>query len=428
MIYATVAGDVGREPRMMIRHAKVPVLLLLSVLSACGGSPTDALTSSEKAVASVKIVSPFAAVASLAQGTVARLNVDLRDKRGSLLTPIPMRWKSSDSTIVSVSADGDVRGIRRSGTALITATAGSASDTITISTYWGYVSSITPKNQVKVIPLTIPDDARSRSIRIIVRVPVDAPGPVPVIFSVFGLLNTEEVEPDYGNVLASAGYVVVHTGTAPYVQKQLCAEFGVTDCNEMIWPTRIATARDVKVLLDNLTSIGTRAGVTLDAARIGVSGTSSGGAIVMYLAGATTDLSPTVKAVSLAESRIIAFLGNSAPATRTDNGSFSGFSDSSWARITRPTMQQALAGDVDAAGRRLIFDVMPRGDKYLAFFNTQAIVSYNPLQQEPFGGLIMSNALAFFDTYLRGSAEAKKWLTTNELAHGSIGLAQMSTK
>lgn len=414
-----------RGLRMTIRDRTGPFMLLVGSLVACGGSTTDTLAPSVAAVASIRIVSPLRTVA---QGYTERMNVELRDKRGTVLPPRPMTWRSSDLAIASVSSDGDVRGVTRSGTATITVTVEGKSDSTTLATYWAYVYSITPKYTVAVSSPMISDDVRRRDIPIIARVPVGAPEPVPVIFEVFGLLDGYKSSAPMGDAYAAAGYVVIHAGTTLYSTAQLCAELGVTDCTEMIWPNRLAVARDVKYLLDNLALIGTRIGVRLDAAHVGISGVSSGGAIVMYLAGATVDLSPTVRAVSLADNRISAFFGNSAPATRTDNGSPSGFTKDSWTPITKPTMQQVLSGDVDASGRASIFDLMPSGDKYLAYFNTPLLFTYFPNQVEPWGGLIASNALAFFDTYLRGSAEAKEWLTTNQLARGSNGVAQMSVK
>lgn len=150
----------------------------------------------------------------------------------------------------------------------------------------------------------------------------------------------------------------------------------------------------------------------------------------MYLAGALVDLSPAVKGVSLADSRFAAFLTNSAPATATADGSPSGFSSTSWTSISKPAMQQTGSGD--EPGRRVVYDVMRPGDKFLSFFDSPLVTHQSffflDLAPPEFAPLIVTNGMAFFDAYLRGSAEAKAWLTTNQLSRGTNGVAQISNK
>jgi len=415
----------------MCRSELLVLLLPVSLALACGGDPR--VTSGAPAISpgsSLPVLSVKIAWDGmpLAQGNSVQLNVMLRDEHGATLSPRPVTWASSDPTIASVSASGVMTGISRTGTVTITATSEGKSDSTKVTTCWVYIFEKTPTYKIAASSFTILDDVRSRDIPILVGVPVGAPQPVPVVFDVFALPNGQQADPSLGETFVGAGYAVVHVGVAPYSQAQLCAELHVDDCAAMIWPNRISAARDVKVLMDNLSTIGKRAGVLLDSTRVGISGTSSGGAVVMYLAGATMDLSPNVRGVSLADKRFTAFLGNSAPAFVTDNGSATGFTVGAWASITKPTMQQVLRGDADAAGRRGIYDVMLPGDKYLAFFDTSAVDQYEPNQTGAFGPLIASNTVAFFDAYLRGSAVAKDWLRTNQLARASNGAAQMTSK
>jgi hypothetical protein len=376
-------------------------------------------------VASVKIAWDGMPVG---QGSSVQMTVVLKDDHGATLSSRPVAWTSSDPTVASISPSGVITGISRTGTVTITATSEGKSDSTKATMCWLYVNKILSPYKIADSAFTVIDDVRSRGIPILVDVPVGAPQPLPVVFDVFALPKGEQADASLGDAFVAAGYAVIHVGVAPYDQAQLCAELHVDDCAAMIWPNRISAARDVKLLMDNLATIGKLAGVSLDSAHVGVSGTSSGGAVVMYLAGATVNLSPNVTKVSLADKRFAAFLGNSAPALVTDNGSPSGFTVGAWASITKPTMQQVGRLDVDAAGRRGIYDIMPPSDKYLAFFDTSAVDQYEPDQDGAFGLLIASNTVAFFDAYLRGSAEAKDWLKTNQLARASNGVAQMTSK
>jgi hypothetical protein len=382
-------------------------------------------------------VTPSAAVASievtyngnpLAQGDSVAMTVVLRDAQRVVLAPRAMTWESSDGSIASVSPSGHVTGVSRAGSATITATREGKTGSATVTTFWAYAFSIKPTYTVSVSSNTILDETRRRAIPIIVRVAVGAPGPLPVVFDVFPLPNGHQADGPLADVIAAAGYAVIHVGTATYSQTQLCSELKVSDCDAMILPNRLAARRDVEILMDSLASIASQVRVALDPTRVAVTGTSAGAAVTMYLAGATTNLSPSVRDVSLADNRFTAFLANSAPATITDNGSASGFTNTSWANIRKPTMQQVLVADFDAAGRRGIYDAMPPGDKYLALWNTPAVTSYNPSAEIAYRALIMSNALAFLDTHLRGRVEAKEWLITNQLARGTNGAAGMSSK
>ena len=400
----------------------LPVLLL----AGCGGDSGDSTSPGTTALASLEFIWNGA---PLAQGDSLRMNVVFRGANGTSLSGRPVTWTSSDPAIATVSSSGVVKGVSRIGAATITAASEGKRVDATVTTYWGYAVGRMPTYKVTAAPLTFRDEVRKRNIPIMTRIPMGAPEPVPVVFDVFPLPNGERVDENLADRIAQAGYVVIHVGTAAFDQTQLCTEMGVsTDCSEMIWPGRLATRRDVGLLMDSLSLLGRLMKVRLDSTRVAVTGSSAGGAVTMYLAGATVDVTPSVTGVSLGDARFAAFLANSAPALVTDNGSATGFRGTSWASVRKPTMQQVLAADVDAAGRRGIYDVMPPGDKYLVAWNAPGVSSYDPSRLDSFGTLIESIALAFFDTYLRGSAEARQWLTTNELARGSNGGAQLSTK
>lgn len=157
----------------------------------------------------------------------------------------------------------------------------------------------------------------------------------------------------------------------------------------------------------------------------------------MYLAGATFTASPSRKGVSLSDPRLSAFLGLSAPGFTINNGSTSGFE--SWAPITRPAMQQTSEGDWP--GRTRVFEDMPRGDKYLVYFDglgcppppegNDTCVNHGTLagdSKNRFWRFISMSALAFFDAHLRNRAAAREWLTSNQVYYGTRGVGRVQTK
>ncbi|HEU4630280.1 MAG TPA: Ig-like domain-containing protein, partial [Gemmatimonadaceae bacterium] len=92
-------------------------VLGLVAVAACGGADG---TSAPQPLASL-VFSP--AVDTLYEGTSIALTPLLTDRRGKALSAATVTWRSSDSSVVTVSTDG-VASARRVGTADITATAG----------------------------------------------------------------------------------------------------------------------------------------------------------------------------------------------------------------------------------------------------------------------------------------------------------------
>jgi alpha-tubulin suppressor-like RCC1 family protein len=114
-------------------HPRVAALLLM-LLPGCGG---DATTGPSSAVASVAI-SP--AVASVAAGDSVPLSAVALNAEGRALEGVAITWRSSDTTVATVTA-GMVRG-RRAGTASIFATASAitAQAQVTVNANWAQVS------------------------------------------------------------------------------------------------------------------------------------------------------------------------------------------------------------------------------------------------------------------------------------------------
>ena len=143
------------------------------------------------------------------------------------------------------------------------------------------------------------------------------------------------------------------------------------------------------------------------------------------------DISPTVTGVSLRDSRFLAFLANSPPGAAGNTG----FTSASFATITQPLLMQSGSNDFvneqTPATRQAVFSGMAAGDKYLAFYNSADAthvafdVENAPASLQSYIGRV---GIAFFDTYLRGSASARSWLTTNQLLGWSSGVGSVATK
>jgi Big-like domain-containing protein len=255
-------------------------LLPVSLAVGCGGdtqrvtSPAPVTPVSNLPVASVKIA--WSGM-PLGQGNSLQMTAVLRDARGDTVTSRTVTWASSDPTVASISTSGVIAGVSRTGTAIISATSEGKTDSTKVTTCWEYIFGVKPTYKIAVSSFAVPDDARSRTITVLVQVPVGAPSPLPVVFDVFALRNGEQADQSLGETFAAVGYAVIHVGVSPYVQTQLCAEFHADDCARMILPDRISAARDIRTLMDNLAAIGARVGVSLDSAHVGVAGTSSGG-------------------------------------------------------------------------------------------------------------------------------------------------------
>lgn len=411
--------------------SRLPIVIpAVLVVAACGGAKSVAPVSSGTGSTSVATIDITWTGAPLAQDSTAQMTAVLRDANGSALSSRPVAWTSSDSTVASVSSSGIVTAVARTGNVTITASSEGKSGAAGVTVWWIYQS---PNKYAVYVSqaFTIRDSVRQYNIPVLVRLPVGAPQPLPVVFYIYPTDSGQFVAAKWGNTFAASGYAVVHVGS-PFIanSQYVCTEFHVPYCAGVILPERLVGARALSVLMDSLGAIGSRMGVTLDAAHVGVAGESAGGAVAMYLAGATVDVYPGLS-VSLADSRFAAFLSNSGPALTTDIGLPSGFSDTSWAKITKPFMQQTSTGD-QGGTRRLPYDRMPAGDKYLAFFATTMVdhgsFTLEAATPDSFAPLIAADGLAFFDAFLRGNAGAKQWLATNQLGRGTANVAQMSSK
>ena len=409
----------------MTRSTLARLILPLLLATACGGGE------------SVTAASPVATVEiawdgnPLAQSSTVQMKAVPRNERGAELLSKPVTWTSSNPALATVSASGLVTATGRTGSVIITAASEGKSGSAEVPLWWLY----RPLNTYPVdapAPFTVRDSALARDITIQVRLPRGAAAPLPVVLVVSSVTTGWTTQPEWGTAFAAAGYAVIHVGSSGLIAgcRDLLKMPGSECPDNMLG---IDAAYDARVLLDNLAVIGRQIGVVLDASRVGASGHSNGGFVVYHLAGATVQFT-SKSAQTFPDNRIAAFLSNAGPSTTNSLGRPSGWSSTSWAGITKPMMLQVSTGD--ATHVREPYDLMSPGNKYLAFFSSlnidhgmlalqgaSDVTRANDVIQ-----LIATNGVAFFDAYVRGRAEAKEWLTTNQLARATKGVGQISIK
>jgi hypothetical protein len=416
----------------MSKHIREAATLLPLVCSLLSCSDTTAPRDgsgpprTENIVASIQIVG----AKPIQQGGAVALSALVLNSNGAQMSE-QVVWQSSDTTIAKVSALGIVTGVGRTGTVTITATAGGKTATAAMPAWWVYQPAVSYLFET-VRELTITDAARGRPISIYLRIPNGAPQPLPVVIMPGGP-PSGKLGDNWPVTYRARGYAVVLVKGAA-VDAQSCIEFGVPDaeCNGLIIDPSgpnssplvpLLVAKDLSSALSNLSNIATMAGVQLDAGRVAVSGVSRGAQAVLHLAGATVDLTPTVKNVSVKDSRFAAYMANSPPGTNS-TGPACGCNSDSWKNVTGAVMSQTSSGDI--WGRREPFDRMPAGNKFLAFYESQGVdhlaftMEWSVLPPpSPLTAYIPIIAVAFADAYLRGNVDAQEWLRTNALGRGT---------
>lgn len=253
---------------------------------------------------------------------------------------------------------------------------------------------------------------------------------------------------EWGNTLATAGYVVVHIAhiTQTIAQRDATyAQYGLT-------PTQGARCFDTALVLRPIDAAAVLAALVtieartpelpapLDLARVAMAGHSFGAYTTRTMAGARVDLCPAAPSiagfpvgwphrdVSFRNAVPIAFMALSPQGP----GRFGFFADS-WSGLNRPDITMSGDGDdtqgEQPADRIVPYSLMPGGEKWLMYIasigatHTTLNLNNNALQPE-FTRWIASTGLAFMDTYLRNTPVARSWMTTNQVGAVSNGTAR----
>lgn len=268
--------------------------------------------------------------------------------------------------------------------------------------------------------LIVRDESRKRDIPVLVYLP-NVKEAAPVVLFSHGLGGSRNGNPFMGNHWAGRGYVVVfvqHPGSdegvwkdAPPMRRMAALREAASAENFML------RVKDIPAVLDQLEKWNKTSGhplagrMKLD--RVGMSGHSFGAITTQAVSGQTV----AGRAV-FTDPRIAAAMAFSPSASKRGDakGSF-GNVKIPWMLMTG-TKDVAAIGDIDLESRLAVFPALPAGGKYeLVLFNAEHSAFTDralPGDREPRNPnhhkAILAIGTAFWDVYLRGDADAKRWL------------------
>jgi predicted dienelactone hydrolase len=298
--------------------------------------------------------------------------------------------------------------------------------------------------EIKRVSLT--DTERDNyEIPLIIRYPVGAPGPRPVVIwhhggspSARGASRSEE----WSRKLAAAGYVLIHPSRAPIPDPTLfeaeCRDNGVKDPDGCaFWMTQYRYGpQNTHFLISHFTDIEgldpALAGM-LDATKIVVAGHSAGTTAVLANAGAWQQWEPDGPRYYERNDAPIAFLATGVQGPMyagfgsgfQSPGSHRGTAEHSFAGIDRPFMFITGVGDETGEPpetRVTAWLTSLPGDKVLvwntvaeAVHETMDIHKCNTPVRTDHCTWIASAGLAFLDAVIRHHPEAQEWMRSNAL-------------
>lgn len=294
--------------------------------------------------------------------------------------------------------------------------------------------------------VSLTDASRGYTINLLIRYPVGAQGPCPVVIwhhgghpSARGDTRSEE----WSELLAAAGYVLIHPARTliadPTPHEAECRDTGFNDPDDCAyWITQARFGpQNTHYLIDHLADVEALdpalAGL-LDAEKIVVAGHSAGSTSVLANAGAWQQWRASGPRYDERDDRPIAFLasGVQGPMFADFKTGFQGTSAfdprelSSYAGIDRPFMFITGVGDETGEppeGRATAWLTAQPGNKYLvwdtnpeAVHETMDIHKCNTPVRENHCAWIGSTGLAFLDAIVRQRREAEDWLASNSLS------------
>ncbi|HAV77780.1 MAG TPA: hypothetical protein DCX53_10570 [Anaerolineae bacterium] len=291
------------------------------------------------------------------------------------------------------------------------------------------------------------DTVRDRTFPILIRYPVGAPSPMPlIIFSHGGAYNNSghRSYEEWGIVLARAGYAVIHIGHVESAYNSHCAPLQIPadECEPDDIRKEVSEGGtlpafayekplDGIAVLDDLDSIERASNLSIDRDRIGAAGHSGGTILVLAMAGSIRDVSPSIHKLTYPDPRIKAFLANSPQGI-----GYNGYIETSWNGISSPVLFATGTSDntpnEQARGRLDPFQQMSGPDLYLLYVNspdaTHTTFGLGPDGTRELQPFVAVSGIAFFDAYLRGYPEALAWLNSDGISTWSNGVATITAK
>lgn len=274
------------------------------------------------------------------------------------------------------------------------------------------------------------------ALPLLVRFPEGAGAPIPLIVFSHGMGGSSEAFDEVTAHWASHGYVVILPTHADSVKRQ--GPEGRRDflTNPNGYRARVdplGRLEDVKLILDSLDEIeGKVAGLKLDRGglidreRMGVAGHSAGALTTQMAIGVKVRSRASLRPQSVGDDRFRCAIVISGQGTPTRL-----LTEDSWSGITRPMLVVTGSKDFAAVGRETPesrqhpYRFAPVGDKYLLFIEGATHSSYQGKETpgrrlldggdpgvdiRAIGAAVKSQTLAFWDAYLKESAEAMDYL------------------
>ena len=312
---------------------------------------------------------------------------------------------------------------------------------------------------VETIDHTIHDAKRNKDLPVRFLIPKFG-GPFPVIVFSHGAGGSGQNYFPLTGFWATHGYVVIqptHNDSialrkekgeqVPASPRELVDEYRF---NTDDWINRV---RDITLIMDSLSDLEKRLPQLkgkMDQKRIGVGGHSYGAFSTQMIGGALLDMPNGPRAQSFSDERPRALMLLS-PQGKTQNG----LTESSWKKMTRPTMSMTGSNDTGVMGqlaswREDPFTYSPPGDKYLVFIDGAFHMSFtgalaqadNPqLARRPIVARLVGRtdqkaifdyvkiaSIAFWDAYLKNDANAKAYLKSNSLCDYSRKSVRLDRK
>jgi predicted dienelactone hydrolase len=283
---------------------------------------------------------------------------------------------------------------------------------------------------VAVVRYTWKDAKRQREVPVKIYYPAQGPGPFPVIIFSHGLGGSREGYAYLGRHWANHGFVSVHLqhlGSDRAVwENSWCKLLALRQAAHNL-QNSLNRPLDVSFAIDQMDKLNQSKGPfqgRLDLSRVGAAGHSFGAYTTMAVAGQVFGR-PGGREISLADPRIKAAIPMSTPVPRKK-----GNLTQAYGKIAIPclhmtgTRDDSPIGETRAAERRMPFDYSNGSDQYLVTFQNGDHMIFSDHkrllsrgdQDARFHDLIRLSTTAFWDTYLKGEAAARNWLSRGGLA------------
>ncbi len=276
--------------------------------------------------------------------------------------------------------------------------------------------------KIETLELVVEDQNRSREIPLLVYLPKSTE-PAAVIVHSHGLGGTKETSPFLGQHWASRGFLAVfvqHPGSDDGIWKNVPALRRMTEMKKAASGQNLnLRTGDVPAIIDQLEVWNADKSHPLyrrfNLERIGMSGHSFGALTTQYIGGQNVLGTPRY-----ADTRIKASIPMSPSAPRIgDANKVFGKVQIPWLCMTG-TRDVSVIGDADLESRLSVFPALSAGDKYElvldeaehSVFTDRALLNDTQARNPNHHRAILAISTAFWDSYLRGDAAAKKWLNS----------------